>query len=108
MRPKWAKAHGRRAQALEAAGNLLEASAAYGTAEKLAVSRSEAADYAAARRIVDGSSIGNTRVVQPPSARVHAAAQQEESDDDIGEPLGEPVVFEPVRARVCAGGSPLA
>ena len=91
MRPNWAKAHARRAQALEAAGQVLDAAEAYKTAEGHADGKKEAAEYAACRNKLEGGG---------DDGRVRLDWKSHDADEDIGEPLGEPEAFEPSNARV--------
>ena len=127
MRPKWAKAHGRRAAALEALGRLADACDAFAEADKYAETTREKSDFEASRQRVEGSGDdGRLRwtprpmpmasagsgggaegeegsVVAPPSARVDGDDDDDDDDDDdedIGEPLGEPVTFEPSHASI--------
>ena len=113
MRPKWSKAHGRRAAALEAAGRLGEASDAYGLARALSQTSAEGADFAAAEsRCAGRGDDGRVRCCAPPmpqhtTADVFVEGQhamsdddEDEEDEDVGEPLGEPIAFEPARASI--------
>ena len=91
MRPNWAKAHARRAQALEAAGQVLDAAEAYKTAEGHADGKKEAAEYTACRNKLEGGG---------DDGRVRLDWKSHDAEEDIGEPLGEPEAFEPSNARV--------
>ena len=123
MRPTWAKAHGRRAAALEALGKFIDASVAYAEAERQAETRGEATDYARARLRAEGTVRTDAMPAVAPQAAAGASAlparleereamrkegaeereEEEEEEDDVGAPLGEPVAFEPARARVTRG-----
>ena len=120
LRPQWAKAQARRAAALEADGQLVEAEAAFRTAASLSPPGREAGDYeAAAARVEDRlprieditftSAVEEAPCASTPSASVDATMKptmssqvdgNDEDDDDFGEPLDAPMPFTPRHSTI--------
>jgi tetratricopeptide (TPR) repeat protein len=118
MCPQWAKAHGRRGAALEAAGRLADAGDAYRTAEAHAAAHGEAAEFTAGRSRVEGSGDDGRLhfTPRPPAqhgdleaARAEAARSEEARIVEVDEPriveVDEPRIVEVKAADNASDGS---